>query len=57
MNLNNTGLASAQGTLYQIVNGQSIQSSPAPLQNQTGTSFTTTVTIGPYSVQAISIHN
>jgi hypothetical protein len=57
VNLNNTGLASAQGTLYQIVNGQSIQSSPVPLQNQTGTSFTTIVTIGPYSVQAISIHN
>ena len=57
VNLNNTGLASAQGTLYKIVNGQSIQSSPVPLQNQTGTSFTTIVTIGPYSVQAISIHN
>ena len=56
VNLNNTGLSSPQGTLYQIVNGQSIQSSAAPLQNQTGTSFTTTVTIGPYSVQAISIH-
>lgn len=57
VNLENTGLASAQGTLYQIVNGQSIQSAPATLQNQTGTSYTTTVTIGPYSVQAISIHN
>jgi hypothetical protein len=57
VNLNNTGLTSAQGTLYQIVNGQSIQSSSAPLQSQTGTSYTTTVTIGPYSVQAISIHN
>lgn len=57
VNLNNTGLTSAQGTLYQIVNGQSIQSSPVSLQNQTGTSYTTTVTIGPYSVQAISIHN
>ncbi|WP_348263220.1 choice-of-anchor D domain-containing protein [Telmatobacter sp. DSM 110680] len=57
VNLNNTGLSSAQGTLYQIVNGQSIQSSSVTLQNQSGTSYTTTVTIGPYSVQAISIHN
>ena len=57
LNLNNTGLSSAQGTQYQIVNGQSIQSSPVTLQNQTGTSYTTTVTIGPYSVQAITIHN
>lgn len=57
LNLNNTGLASAQGTLYQIVNGQTIQSSPISLQNQTGTSYTTTVTIGPHSVQAIAIQN
>lgn len=57
VNLNNTGLTSAQGTLYLIVNGQSIQSSPITLQPQTGTSYTTTVTIGPYSVQAIAIHN
>ena len=57
VNLSNTGLTSAQGTLYQIVNGQSIQSVPATLQNLTGTSYTATVTIGPYSVQAISIHN
>jgi hypothetical protein len=55
--LNNTGLSSAQGTLYQIVNGQSIQSSTVTLQNQTGTSYSTTLTIGPYSVQAITIHN
>ena len=57
VNLNNTGLTSAQGTLYQIVNGQSIQNSPVSLQNQTGTSYSLTVTIAPYSVQAISIHN
>lgn len=57
LNLNNTGLTSAQGTLYQIVNGQSIQSSSITLQSQTGTSYTTTVTVGPYSVQAIAIHN
>ena len=57
VNLENTGLTSAQGTLYQIVNGQSIQGAPATLQNQTGTSYTTTLTLGPRSVQAISIHN
>jgi hypothetical protein len=57
LNLNNTGLTAAHGTLYQIVNGQSIQSSPITLQNQTGTSYTTTITIGPYSVQAITIQN
>jgi hypothetical protein len=57
LNLNNTGLTSAQGTLYKIVNGQSIQSAPIALQNPTGTSYTTTITIAPYSVQAISIHN
>jgi hypothetical protein len=53
----NTGLTSPQATLYQIVNGQSIQSSSQSLQFQSGTSYTTTVTMGPYSVQAISIHN
>ncbi len=57
VSLNNTGLTSAQGTLYTIVNGQSIQSTPITLQGQSGTSYTATVTIGPYSVQAISVHN
>lgn len=57
LNLNNTGVPAAQATLYQIVNGQSIQSSSVNLQNSTGTSYTTTVTIGPYSVQAIALHN
>jgi len=55
--IENTGFASAQATLYQIVNGQSIKSSTATLQSATGSSYTTTVTIAPYSVQAISIHN
>lgn len=57
VNLNNTGLTAAQGTLYQIVNGQAIQSAPITLQGQAGTSYKATVTIGPYSVQAISVHN
>jgi hypothetical protein len=54
--VSNTGFSSAQGTLFQIAGGRAIQSSSVSLQPQTGTSYTTTVTIGPYSVQAISIH-
>ena len=57
VNITNSGLTSPVGTLYQIVNGQSIQSSPVSLQSPGGTSYSTTVTIGPYSVQAISLHN
>jgi hypothetical protein len=56
VNANNTGLASASGTLYQIVNGQSIQSSTVTLQSTGGTSYSTTVTMEPYTVQAIAIH-
>jgi hypothetical protein len=57
VNIANSGLTSPVGTLYQIVNGQSIQSSSVSLQSQGGTSYSTTVTIGPYSVQAISLQN
>jgi hypothetical protein len=53
---NNTGLTSPAGMLYQIVNGQSIQSSSVSLQSQGGTSYSTTVTLPAYSVQAISIY-
>ena len=56
VNITNSGLTSPQATLYQIVNGQSIQTSTLSLQPQGGTSYSTTVTLGPYSVQAISIH-
>ena len=56
INIANTGFSSAQATLYKIVNGQSIQSSTASLQSQGGTTYTTTVSMGPYSVQAISVH-
>ena len=52
----NSGFTSPQATLYQIINGQSIQSSTLTLQPQGGTSYSTTVTMGPYSVQAISLH-
>jgi hypothetical protein len=51
----NSGLASPQGTLYRIVNGQSIQASSLSLQAAGGTSYSTTVTMGPYSVQAIAL--
>jgi len=54
--INNTGLTSPSGTLYQIVNGQSILSSSLSLQSQGGTSYSTTVTIPAYTVKAISIH-
>lgn len=54
--VNNTGLTGPSGTLYQIVNGQSIQSSSVSLQSQGGTSYSTTVTIPAYTVKAISIH-
>jgi hypothetical protein len=56
INIANTGWSSAQATLYQIAGGRAIQSSSQSLQPQAGTSYATTVTIGPYSVQAISIH-
>jgi Glycosyl hydrolases family 39/Abnormal spindle-like microcephaly-assoc'd, ASPM-SPD-2-Hydin len=56
INALNTGLTSPVGTLYQIVNGQSIQSSTLSLQSQSGSSYSTSVTIGPHSVQAISLH-
>jgi hypothetical protein len=53
----NTGLTAPLGTLYQIMDGRSIQSSSLSLQSQGGTSYSAAVTIGPYSVQAISIHH
>jgi hypothetical protein len=56
VNANNTGLASASGTMYQIVNGQSIQSSSVSLQSTGGTSYSTSVTLEPYSVYGLSIH-
>ena len=55
--ITNSGLTSATGTLYQISNGQSIQSSALSLQSTGGTSYSTTVTMAPYSVQAISVHH
>ena len=54
--ISNTGFTSASGTLYGIQNGQSIQGSTLSLQSTGGTSYSTTVTMPPYSVQGISIH-
>ena len=56
INISNSGLTSPQATLYQIVNGQSIQASSLSLNPAGGTSFSTTVTLRPYSVQAIALH-
>ncbi len=54
---NNTGLASASGAFYQIAqDGQSIRGpSSVSLQSQGGTSYSMTVDIPAYSVQAIAI--
>ena len=52
--LNNVGFGSPAATLYQIVNGASINSSSLSLSAQ-GSGFTTTVNLTPYSVQAISL--
>jgi hypothetical protein len=57
ISISNSGISSASATLYQIVNGQSIQSSGLSLQSTSGTSYATSVTLEPYSVQAISIHH
>jgi hypothetical protein len=56
VNISNTGFSSASATLYEIVNGQSIQSSSLSLHSTGGTSYSTTVTLDPYTVHAISIH-
>jgi Glycosyl hydrolases family 39/Abnormal spindle-like microcephaly-assoc'd, ASPM-SPD-2-Hydin len=52
--LANPGLAGTQGTLYQIVNGAQISSTPISF-SQSGTSLTTTISVPAYSVQAISL--
>ncbi len=50
----NAGFPAAQGTLYQIVNGAMINSSSVSLTSQ-GAGYTTTISIPPYSVQAVSV--
>ena len=50
----NPGFADTQGTLFSIVGGGEIDSSPISFSTQ-GTSLTTTIAVPPYSVQAISL--
>jgi len=52
--LANPGLSGTQGTLYQIVNGTQITTTPISF-SQAGTSLTTTISVPAYSVQAISL--
>lgn len=52
--LANPGLSGTQGTLYQIVNGAQISTTPISF-SQSGTSLTTTISVPAYSVQAISL--
>jgi hypothetical protein len=50
----NPGLTGTQGTLYQIVNGAQIDTSPISFTVQ-GTSLSTTISVPAYSVQVISL--
>ncbi len=52
--LANPGLTGTQGTLYQIVSGTQISTTPISF-TQAGTSLTTTISVPAYSVQAISL--
>jgi hypothetical protein len=56
VSLANSGFAGrSTATLYQIMGGRSISTSSVSLTSQGGTSYGATVSVGPYSVQAISI--
>ncbi|MGI8771797.1 MAG: choice-of-anchor D domain-containing protein [Acidobacteriaceae bacterium] len=52
--LKNVGFGTPQATLYQIVNGASINSSSLALTAQ-GSNYSATISLPPYSVQAISL--
>ncbi len=54
VSLQNTGYSAPQATLYQIVNGSSINSSSLALTPQ-GSNFTANIAVPRYSVQAISL--
>ena len=54
LSFQNTGFASPQATLFQIVNGSMINSSSVALTTA-GSGFTTTINIPAYSVQAVSL--
>lgn len=53
--LSNTGYTSASASLFTIESGSHIGSQTIHLTPQGGTSYTTTVTLAPYSVNAIRI--
>jgi glycosyl hydrolase family 39 (putative alpha-L-iduronidase) len=55
INIANTGFTGASATLYRIVSGDSIQGSSLALKSTGGTSYSTTVSLAPNSVQAIAI--
>jgi hypothetical protein len=50
----NPGLSGTQGTLYQIVNGSQISTTPISLTTQ-GANRSTTISVPAYSVQAVSL--
>jgi len=50
----NSGLTGTQGVLYQIVNGSQINTTPVSFSVQ-GTNLVTTISVPPYSVQAVSL--
>ena len=54
LTLSALGFTSPQGTLYQIMNGASINASSLPL-TPVGSTYSATISIPPYSVMGISI--
>ena len=54
LSFQNTGFASPNATLYQIVNGSMINSSSVSL-SAAGSGYTTTISVPAYSVQAVSL--
>jgi hypothetical protein len=52
--LANPGLTGTQGTLYQIVNGSQVTTTPISF-TVSGTNATTTINVPAYSVQAVSL--
>jgi Glycosyl hydrolases family 39/Cep192 domain 4 len=52
--LANPGLSGTQGTLYQIVNGAQVSTTPISFSTQ-GSGLSTTISVPPYSVQAVSL--
>ena len=52
--LANPGLSGTQGTLYQIVGGTQVSTTPISFSTQ-GSSLSTTISVPQYSVQAVSL--